>query len=319
MDDRESNNPRLAIGPGITEKELRVAVEQSGYPLQTFVGGLLRVASFQVEEEWAYVDRDSGDLRAMDLRARMPLAEHTSSLRARPCLDLLVECKQSELPYVFFESNADAPAVDHLKIYGLRHNEIEIFSGLGREQWSCSIFLALGLHDHEFQKAPKVSKTFSKCVRKGKGIELSGKDAYSNLVLPLVKALDHLRSAEEPNKTFEYFDANLSLAVGVLDAPMVTVHWDPSGTVLESVPWVRVLRHEYASSNDKFRRDRYWAVDIVHKDYLNTYLGKSLMPFAEAFGKGVERHHREVASGHAIAAEMDTKGFVDIESRLRPR
>ena len=61
MDKSGITKAQSQLGPGITIDQLRTAVDESGYPLQIFVSDLLH-ESYRVEEEWSYVDSDSGDL-----------------------------------------------------------------------------------------------------------------------------------------------------------------------------------------------------------------------------------------------------------------
>ena len=317
-----SENPITnQIGPGISEDVIRSAVDESGYPLQTFVADILRT-SFMIAEEWAYVDRDTGELRSLDLRAHRMLFDReliNPQPRVRPALDLLIECKQSELPYVFFESHVQHHLLEHPVVYGLHESSILITTDDSKSSWNFHIGIALGLHLHPFQDAPKVAKTFSKCVRKGSKLELSGTDAYSHLILPLVKAIDHLGIAEKPTDTAIYFDAHLSVALGVLDAPMLVARAETGGTVLELVPWVRVIRHEYANKKYKHNRDRHWVVDIVHKDYFKQYLESKLEPFAAEFAERVLRHPTEIATAKAFVPGMEHDSWHDIESRMQAK
>lgn len=162
---------------GVSEADLRTAVDDSGYPLQVIVSQILR-ASFSVQEEWAYIDRDTRQLRSLDIRAVKWLSELSPQERVRPVLNLLVECKHSELPYVFFESKGKFQSFDHPVIHGLKSTSIYLDSDSGFG-FTVANVVALGLLQHPFQSVPKISRTFSKAVRSGKKLELSGTEAYS--------------------------------------------------------------------------------------------------------------------------------------------
>jgi hypothetical protein len=314
---RLSNPPNNQLRAGTSMDQLRAAVEKSGYPLQTEISELLG-RSFWTQDEWSYVDRDSGELRAIDIRADRRLYDQNTEPRARPQLTVLVECKHSLLPYVFFESKAPSGMVDHPRIAGLHKPMIRISSDDDPSTWTFTVIHALNLHEHAFQTAPVFCNTFSKATRKGSELELSGTEAYSGLVLPLIKALDHLLAAEALPKTAWYFDAHLAIALGVLDAPMVVARKQPTGTTLELVPWVRVLRHEFASGAEFGERDRMWAVDVVHQDYLEEYVSSHLMPFANDFATRVLAHTTEIADGQAFVAGMGANSWHGIEPRVSP-
>ena len=65
------NNPiENSLKEAVTEELILEAVEASGYPLQTVVGRQLRAAGLSdVQQEWSYVDRDSGNARTLDVLA----------------------------------------------------------------------------------------------------------------------------------------------------------------------------------------------------------------------------------------------------------
>lgn len=97
MKEAQGNPKTNAIGAGITDEDVLVAIKKSGYPLQTIIASNLR-PEFQVQEEWSYIDRDTDDLRTIDILAQRDLYDiKKKQPRVRPQLALLVECKQSLL------------------------------------------------------------------------------------------------------------------------------------------------------------------------------------------------------------------------------
>ena len=107
-----NNPPTNKLGSGLTEADVLDAVSKSGYPLQTIIANFLR-PQFHVQEEWSYDDKDTHEPRTMDILAEKWLWDiNQEQPRVRPALDLLVECKQSALPYVFFLSSSK-PLVPH--------------------------------------------------------------------------------------------------------------------------------------------------------------------------------------------------------------
>jgi hypothetical protein len=210
--DISPNNPAAnSIGPGIDERQILSAVEASGYPLQTNVAEVLRPYFEQVQQEWCYLDKDSGELRSIDIWAEQALHEWDPQPRVRPTLNLLIECKQSQLPYIFFPSISPAHSV-HFP--ATRNNE---------------------------------------------------------------------------------------------------------ETVLTLLPWVRVVRHEYSERAPLWERNRLWAIDVVHKSFLNQFLTNHLLPFATEFSDRALRHQTELATGEGFIAGMGASSFDGLEGRLRPR
>jgi hypothetical protein len=189
------NNPQANnLGESLTDEQISAAIRKSGYPLQTMVAQVLSEA-FKIEEEWSYIDSDSGSLRAIDLLASKSMFGEGRK-RLRPILDLLIECKQSELPFVFFISQGSSLQDEFPIIGGLHSDTIEVQTdkrGKNRSTFHIRPTTALGLADHDFTNASEQCATFSKCVRKGRDLELSGSEPFQSVVLPLAKAMRYFK------------------------------------------------------------------------------------------------------------------------------
>lgn len=319
IDQSSINPPQNALGPGLTEGLVRTAVDASGYPLQTVVAQEFRKRDWAVEEEWSYLDRDSDELRTIDLRTALRLHGWNPQPRVRPQVNLLIECKQSALPYMFFVSASPVWIPRFPIVVGLREDNIAVISDDDPSTWNFGVVSAMGLDMHAFRTAPPIARAFSKCVRKGPELELSGSDAYSSLILPLVKALHHIENAEEPPNTAYYFDAHLVCAVGVLDAPMIAVDGTVDPPTLTLVPWIRVLRHEYSEEEPHWQREKLWTVDVVHKAFLGRYIDEHLLPFAKEFGQLAVKHQVEIATCEGFVSGMGARRELSIEEHLQPR
>ena len=320
MNTAKTNPKSNSLGAGISERDVAGAISKSGYPLQTILANSLR-QTFQIQEEWSYIDRDTRELRTLDILAEKRLFEfdNASQPRIRPTLDILIECKQSNLPYIFFLT-PEAPWLPEFPaLAGLFKNSLTLTTDDDASTYHYSILHALGLARHDFLSKTDYCMTFSKCVRKGSDLELSGTDAYQNLVLPLLKALLHFQNAEAPPTTAYYFDCHLALAVAVLDAPMIGVDTSKGQTDLVLMPWVRVARHESYENRDWTERFKTYAIDIVHKDYFESYLKKHLLPYASRFSDLALKHQQELATGEAFAYSMSKGRWDTIEDRLQPR
>ncbi|MBK5543317.1 hypothetical protein JFT85_00865 [Pseudomonas sp. TH04] len=315
--DATPNNPiQNNLPQGIKEADLLEAIKKSGYPLQTRVAKKLS-DRFNLHEEWSFKDRDSGTLRALDIFANMPLVDYSAPQpRTSPHLSILLECKQSELPFIFFETEHPARLTGFPPIAGLKSHSIEIATNEDRSVYIFSILTALGLSNHDFITRPPFSNTFSKCGRRGSSLELSGEDAYNSVVMPLIKAATHYEISEYPKPTYRYFQAKLTLPVAVLSAPMVITRSDGE---TQFTPWVRVTRHEYDGDNYDRNKSRFWAIDVVHEDYLSTYLDEHALPFAREFAEKVLKHDEELASCEGFTEQLDGDVFRIGVSALKPR
>jgi hypothetical protein len=322
-----SDSPNDAVPPlpgGVTFEQLRQAVDKSGYPLQTVVAKKIG-ADFLLQPEWGFLDRTTEEMRAIDLLATRELYDLKKSnvKRVRPRLVLVIECKKSELPYVFFRSDYRIEG-NFPHVAGLHSSDITFTTDDDPSRWIEPIRNALGLERHPFIVGPEGCMTLSKCTRKGgSDIVLSGTVAYQGMVMPIRSAVEHFRVSAQPRPTFRYFEANLVVGLAILDAPMISATVGDRGeSILERINWQRLWRHEPIPGDPGNLGHRYGessAIDIVHIDFLSEYLQDHLMPFAKEFAEKALRHDMELATGKGFASGMEADSWTDLEARLRPR
>jgi hypothetical protein len=320
MDPIPVNPESNRLKSGMTLEQVGAAVKASGYPLQITVSALLR-SSYTVQEEWAYNDRITGQTRAIDMVAQAELSEEDpNKYRVRPTLVLIIECKQSDLPYTFFMSEKKVYPKFPL-VAGLTSEYVEVIAEDDRVAWRFPILDALELSRHPFIVGPPISYTFSKCARKGSQLQLSGSDAYNQLIMPIMSAMHHFWSRANINRERYWFDAFLVLGIAVVDAPMIAVNVARDSTNLEFVPWVRVLRHEPSAEDLTVQAHvgDLFAIDVIHSDFLEDYLSHHARPFADQFRVRAHRHHEELVTGKGFISNLSPSAFTNIESRLQPR
>jgi hypothetical protein len=260
-------------------------------------------------------------LRTLDIWASRHLYDiYGEQPYVRPHLDLLIECKQSDLPFVFFISARRPWLRDFPYLAGLAQDTIVLTTDDDRSTYSESVLTVLSLHDHPFMRdSVEPCMSLSKCVRKGKEIELSGTDAYQNIVLPLVKALRYFKKQEQPPKTAVYFDCHVPLAIAVIDAPMIAARVQNNVNSISLTPWVRVVRHEAVEAEHWSDRTQSFGVDVVHRSFFDTYLQQHAIPFAQQFAPLALKHHLVLAKGKGFAPGLGANCTTNIESRLRPK
>lgn len=326
MKELAGNPPNNTLPPGVTESAILAAVSKSGFPLQTRVAAFFRDRlplrqsyPYLMEEEWSYIDEESSQLRALDLFIETFLHNVTPQPRTTPMLNLLVECKQATLPYVFFASVSRPAWIPNFPCpVGLTSDSIVITSDDDPSSWALPVWECLGLSGEPFiSSAPIYCSIFSRCARTGKDLALSGEESYHGIVLPLLKAVKHFRkSVARPSPPF-YFDFHAVIPIAVIDAPMIAVHQHEDTCELSLVPWVRILRHE-AQERPASPLEAYttFALDVVHVDFLDEYLTNHLLPFANKFSSMVLKHQEVLASGKAFARGMGADSWHNIEGRL---
>jgi len=318
--DSVSNNPtQNTLGAGVTDQQVASAIEASGYPLQLVVANELS-EGFYLQEEWAFPDSETQAVRTIDIVASKELFERQEPQpRIRPALSFVIECKQSELPYVFFLSGNRPWLRDFPLIAGLQSKSIAITSDDDPSTWNFDPVGLFDLRRHPFlsEEAP-ICMTLSKCVRKGNELNLSGSEAYQSLIFPLTKAAVHLCDRKEPPKSAYYFDCTLVIPLAVIDAPMVGVFLDKSGPKTQLLPWVRVARHQPLNGAHSSERGTVLGVDVVHKDFLSTYVSQHVLPFAMSFANLALKHQHVLADAKGFAPGMGKDGWNDVEPRLTP-
>lgn len=314
-----TNNPESNRLPeGFQHDALVAAVEKSGFPVQTIVAHKLASTFPAIEEEWSYIDQDEDKQRAIDVYAYRSLEDEERVVSAS--LVLLVECKRSDTPYVFHLRNR-APPLDFPALCGLPSTAMEIWID-NRTCTYRSAVEALGIVCEPFvADAFPVAYSFTR-ARLGSGkVKLSDdNETYPQLILPLIKASQHLERALKGSREQPRRFVSALVPVAVLDAPMIGA-WYLNGEIsLAMAPWVRVIRHstELDRRQGVYRRTRF-AVDVVHKDFLDVYVNDHLMPFSDSFMARVHAHERELLEGKGEIHGLNVRGGDgDLGTRLRP-
>jgi len=135
----------------------------------------------------------------------------------------------------------------------------------------------------------------------------------------LVKALEHFGRVETPPGTAVYFDLHFAIALAVVDAPMVGVRPGPHGHESELIPWVRIPRHRGLEARSHEHSRNIYAIDIVHFDFLDQYIERHLLPFADEFSTRALKHSAELADGAGFVSGMGTNWYRDLEPRVVPK
>jgi hypothetical protein len=283
MNESELNPSENQLPPGIDEKELTRSITTSGFPLQGFVAHLIK-SKYGVTEEWSYVDRDSEGLRSLDVFAYRKLSGVGN---IHPFAVLLIECKSSIHPYVFFQ-NAVERSFPFPTICGTPLVQIRQKAGRDGTFQECQYTKVLGLADTPFGSKPPICSAFTKAISKGKKVQVSGTDPFNSIILPLVKATDHaisLYGSRTSNRKNRLHPA-LILNICVLDAPMIVVGNPSNGQSARLAPWVRVLRQEAKPKHNNIFYD-YYVVDFVHRGFLGDFFGQHIEDFLDTYTKRV--------------------------------
>jgi hypothetical protein len=324
------NNPASNEPEEKLYNQLKEAVKNSGYPLQTRVAAQLQ-PSLTVVEEWGYIDRNQTTRRALDIFAHRRLCEKDTEDTVIPTLILLIECKQSRNPYVFFKSiTANNRNIRQFpKIYGLSSEKFWLNVGSSAKDFHIS--KCLGLSEHEFvDNDIVISSVFAAARPKGKDtrdgkqkakdaedkigppLELSGDDTFNGIVLPLISATEYARKYYKPLNTLPVYFARLVLSICVIDAPLIVAETRVDETNLEPVSWVRAFRQEADPDSSKSVGLNHFVIDVVRYDYLAQFINQHVIPFAEVYAQRVLQNQKLFLSGHGRVANLDNWKWSEI-------
>jgi len=275
-----SNPPTNIIPSNIDEADLVRAVETSGYPLQGVVAEKLEKLEFKVTEEWGFIDSDSQQHRSLDIFA-YKILHGDGKDPISPRVALLIECKRTIHPYVFFKAISESKIFTFPVVAGVAGAGVELEQRDGKMSMSASGQRVLGLDQLPFVNSVPRCASFSKALPSGKRVELSGADPFNGIVLPLVKALEYANKMYKPHGNVRV-DPTLLLCMCVLDAPMVLVESPTKASDPVLTPWVRITRIQ-ASLEPHRNPYKFHAIDMIHIDSLESIMVNHVTPFTEEF------------------------------------
>jgi hypothetical protein len=200
-------------------------------------------------------------------------------------VSLLIECKQSVHPLVFFQRTVGSRAFDFPAVAGLSELELCEKGDPSFRARQLPLSEAVSSHELSFVSDLPLCSAFSRAELTGKGAKLSGEEPYNNIVLPLTKALDYYQYIFGRSKEGRArHSVHLCLLVCVVDSAMVLVESPAKAGEPILTPWVRLSRQEVRtgdSASELLYQD--YAIDFVHIGAFESVVGERLVPFAGQF------------------------------------
>lgn len=313
MQRAEGNPAENELGPGITEAQLTDAIAASGYPLQTVVAEKLASLKFSVTDEWPFLDEIEGKSKSLDVFA-IRAVKRGSQGELFPTLSLLVECKRGGLPYIFFQSTGQSVHETFPAINGLRSETVEVKDSQLTK--NVGIARCLGLDGLAFSNEPPLTSMLTRAARKGnKELELTGSATFHSTVLPLTTAFEHwtrqLTLVEPVAPTRTVFWPTISLAVCVIDGPMILAKGSPSAPVLELRPWIRLRRSEAKVVKDRIKQRRVY-IDFVHASYFSEFMS-TVQELEDVFAERVASHRAILEKAAAVTDKAGDWTWSDLK------
>lgn len=107
------------------------------------------------------------------------------------------------------------------------------------------------------------------------------------------------------------------LCVAVLDAPMVLIEDPETASDPVLCPWVRFERREATPGQHSWTKTRFYGIDVVHADFLDTYVSKHLIPYVTLFEERLISHG-PLLNGRGAIDTVDGYEWARLTIRPRP-
>lgn len=255
------------------------ALEGSGFLFEQEIATVLEANGFHVETSWPYLDEETKKSRELDLRAVKNVA-HIEDQKLQVFVELLVECKDSETPFVFLErqKNKREQQQQRPKAYVFPKKNYQVPTGSNAYR-EVRAFEHLGLGgSHYYFKEQNKATQFSKIVRKGSNWVANHEGIYDSLFLPVAKALEaRIKALPKPTQTGDWRTVWLFFPIVALRDHLMAMSVSGHEKSLQNRGRITFVRN---LDSDLLKGE--YLVDFVTSTHLQSYLENDVGSFAEA-------------------------------------
>lgn len=265
--------------PHPSDSQILSALESSGFLFEQEIATLLETNGFHVETSWPFLDADTKKSREIDLRATKNFL-HSDDLKLQVFAELLVECKDSDAPFVFLERQKNKREQQRQNpkeyVFPKKHYRHDLGVGSYREVPAFE-HLGLGASHYYFKEQNKATQ-FSKIVRKGSDWVANHEGIYDSLFLPMAKALEaRVKSLPKSGQTGKWRTIWLFFPVVVLRDHLMALSISGHEKHLANRSRVTFIRN---MDSDVLKGE--YLVDFVTSGCLQSYLDNDVGVFAKA-------------------------------------
>jgi urate oxidase len=100
-------------------KDIKEDIKKAGFPLEISISTILKKKGWNVENQVFYFDKEKRKNRTIDILAQKTISENVGSLSSLE-YSLVIECKKSEKPWVFYTNPRNANLAD-VDTYVVQH------------------------------------------------------------------------------------------------------------------------------------------------------------------------------------------------------
>jgi hypothetical protein len=246
------------------KQQIRQAVDEAGYLFEQQVGYKLREHRYLVTPNYNFEDLETGDSREIDLYAILGIVKEELDVDIWQLL--LIECKKTKYPLVFFSK----PKYEDLKVFEDYFDIVgapeSLLAGERRGVVSLEKYLKLNELSHRYKLRDTASQ-FCMIIRKGKDWEAKHEHVYNGMIVPLIKCLSFERKEYRESLPREMIQLRIIYPIIVVHSELYLMNSETNQ--LSRKKWILFYRH-YDSKNIKLTA----MIDFVRHKHLDEYLGK---------------------------------------------
>ena len=253
----------------ISLKDIETAVEESGYLMEQELAPLIEVFGYYLTPNYNFMDQDEGVSREIDIHA---IGGYKISRGRYDFIFpvILAECKKNETPFVFFTHDHPFKGIESLNDVLLSGVPLEIYDRKFEGLISICDFLKI-FKFHHFAQTERISTQFCRIIRTGNKIEAKQEMVYDKIIVPLIKVVNNEINEHNESWVPDPEDDEINLQVYyplvVLKGELYEWYVGNKNKKPKPVQHIVFLRHyESRAIKGEFK------IDIITKDYLNTYL-----------------------------------------------
>jgi len=293
----------------ISKEKILQCIKKSGYPFEQIVASCLEEVKWYPTLNYAFTDFETTVSREIDVLAEKHIwIESLSKQQNQPLVrlnaELLIECKQTKSPLVFFCRPKQIS-----DFFCTPNNEIVQYSGIKSEvvvkprnerdtySFTASQFLRFGKLSH-YSKSKEKATQFCKIYWKGKDLRADHAEVYQSFIVPLIKAVAYQKMLRRPKPTWRYFDMYLHYPIMIVKGDIFKV--DSECKSIEGVNHVELVRNYYSA-----KIGGTYHIDVVSESYFRKFVDDVLMPSIKTMEKEVRKRDKALAKGEMRVRSID--------------
>jgi len=304
---------RQQMGDGrIATKQMKEAIQQSGYLLEQRVEPIIRQTFGYVETNVIFRDPDTGKSREIDIRALAGVGVYRKEGSFIFPM-LLCECENNSQPIVFFASES---------LISFTYCEDLRVSGIPVQFWDNDGFISLadftGLEKfHHYCKGEVATQYCTFQLKKDKSSWLAfHSEEQHDTFNSLIKAVDyevdsHFKDWYLPDQIDEEnINIQIYYPLLILQGDLYSAHLENNRLMLRKAKHIQFRKQFFSSYKNEVEA---YQIDVIIEDYLSRYL-EIVESEVEGIKKALQRKKRKVFESIERIVQEAKKGGEEADS-----